>query len=299
MPKPIKVTAEIAEQMVEEFRKKLTSTRLDDGKVSISQEFVWDGESERMSVKFTPKAWLQMNALIQGFDSEVAWHGVVHRVDETTFVISDILVYPQRVTGATVNTDQEAYDRWKMELDDETYNHLHMQGHSHVRMSVTPSGVDMAHQNQIVTQMDDTQFYIFMIWNKSMERNIKIYDFPSNTLYETKDIDVSLTDMEFDMTSFLADAKKSVQPTTSGNSSYWVGGAASKASADKKDGKKDKDKKREDEVSTADNGVRSYGSGYTGSGFYGSGSAYRGSSGTTATQIDWDEEIFGKGHRYG
>lgn len=170
------------------------------------------GEAQKRAfIVFRPQAYMKMLTLIREFNSEVAWHGVVSRVDETHFVVTDILVYPQIVTGATVNTDQEAYTKFMMDLDDETYNHLHFQGHSHVNMGTTPSSTDLDHQGKIVNQLSGEDYYIFMIWNKRLEWNAWIYDMANNNVYEKTDITVAVEDNDASLSSFIASAKELVQ----------------------------------------------------------------------------------------
>ncbi len=165
----------------------------------------------RVKITFRPSAYLKMLALLHEFNTEVAWHGVVERLSDFEFLVSNILVYPQTVSGATVNTDQEAYQQWMMNLDDETYNHLHFQGHSHVNMDTAPSSTDLEHQKKIVSQLEDEDFYIFMIWNKKLSFNAWVYDMKTNTTYETTDVDVSVEDDSNNLSAFLAEAKSLVQ----------------------------------------------------------------------------------------
>jgi len=174
------------------------------------------------------------------FKDEVAWHGSVCRMvndgragnsrtsdDEkvsasktldvsdfvSEFIIEDIFVYPQEVTGSTVNTDQVAYTEWLYGLDDDTFNTIRMQGHSHVNMGVSPSGVDDKHRQQILDQLEPDMFYIFMIWNKSLSTHTLIYDMASNILYEDKDVEVRLIEDD-GMGEFLDDARVKVQKRT-------------------------------------------------------------------------------------
>ena len=86
-----------------------------------------------------------------------------------------------------------------------------MQGHSHVNMSTTPSSVDTALYDQILDQLDDDMFYIFLIWNKKNDKTIKIYDMAKNVLFETSDITVSILSENESIEEFLSDAKKLVQ----------------------------------------------------------------------------------------
>lgn len=226
MAKPIQLTEELIAKMTEEFSENLRKARMSDGQISYTKAFTYPGKDDiRAKVWFSPVAYLKMTALINGFTSEIAWHGVVERMNDTEFIINDIVVYPQEVSGATVNTDQEGYQQWLMDLDEETANHLHMQGHSHVNMGTTPSATDISHQERIISQLSGDMFYIFMIFNKRMERTIALYDFKYNTLYENSDIDVGILGGGMDMAEFLQTAKSVVKTKvyTYGGSNYGGG----------------------------------------------------------------------------
>lgn len=228
MAKIIKLTPEHIEQLKKDFEATLTDS-VSDGKVSFTKAF--DNIKRDATVFFTELAWLKMQTLVREFDKEVAWHGVVMRgTDETKdeYYISDILVYPQEVTGATVNTDQEKYQMWLMSHDDDVFNNIRMQGHSHVNMGVTPSGVDNTLYEKILAQLEDDMFYIFMIWNKRGEKTIKIYDLAKNIFFDTSDCTVKILDDGTGVEQFLKNAKamvanKVTAPMVSQNSYSYTG----------------------------------------------------------------------------
>lgn len=205
--------------------------KLSDGKINFTKTF---GNIQRKAtLYFTELAYLKMLTLVREFDKEVAWHGIAkrHDTEEDAYVISDILVYPQEVTGATVNTDQEKYQMWLMSHEDDVFDNIRMQGHSHVNMGTTPSTVDTSLYERLLDQLDDTMFYIFLIWNKRNEKTIKIYDLAKNVLFETADVTVSLIEDGTGMEKFLSTAKEMVQdkkytPTTPTNygKPYGYGG---------------------------------------------------------------------------
>ncbi len=230
MSKPIVLTNEYIESMVADFRKHLADAKMSEGKITFTRSFEYKGEDDaNVSVMFTPMAYVKMLALLRHFDSEVAWHGTVDRKADDLFVITDIIVYPQEVSGATVNTDQEEYQKWLMNLDDDFFNAMRMQGHSHVSFGTTPSTVDLTHQEQILKQLNGTSFYIFMIWNKKLEHNIKVFDYATNTLYENKDVVVGVLGDGFDEESFLAESdavvkKRVIAPATTPMSTYTGNG---------------------------------------------------------------------------
>ena len=100
-----------------------------------------------------------------------------------------------------------------MSHDDDVFNKIRMQGHSHVNMAVSPSSVDLSLYERLLDQLSSDMFYIFMIWNKRGEKTVKIYDIRENILFETADVTVTIKGME-DMMEFLEDAKELVVTKT-------------------------------------------------------------------------------------
>lgn len=276
MSKPIKMTEQFLKECRDDFEKALKLTKMADGKLSFTKMFSC-GE-QKATVFFTPEAWAKMVMLVKEFDKEVAWHGVAQRIEneaENAYIISDILVYPQTVSGASVEMDTEEYAKWIMDnVEDERFNNIHMQGHSHVNMAPNPSSVDLSHQEEILNMLGDDDFYIFMIWNKSFVSNNKVYDLKKNVLFENADVSVKIIGGSEDLDAFLKAAKDMVKTKTYqygngyggyGSGSYPVrqtGGNTSGSpynplssgkedkKEDKKDDKKDSKGKKEDKKKT-------------------------------------------------
>jgi hypothetical protein len=202
------MTDQMKADALAEFSATLNSLKMSDGHLCYKQNYFY--EKCRATVWLSPEAYRKTVALVNEFADEVAWHGTVSRSGDSEFVINDIFVYPQEVTTGTVTTDQSAYTEWLYSLDDDTFNAVRMQGHSHVNMSVSPSGVDDNHRKQILEQLESDMFYIFMVWNKSLNIHTLIYDMSQNILYENKDIDVKLL-MGEGMEDFLTDVRAKVQ----------------------------------------------------------------------------------------
>lgn len=215
MSKPIKLTDELLQKIQEEFLESVKNMKMFDGKINYAKSFKWeDAPDDKAEVCISPVAWAKIVMMVQQFDSEVAWHGTARRSEEKTnlFYIDDVVVYPQEVSGSTVNTDQAKYSEWLMSLDDDTFNNLRMQGHSHVNFGTTPSGIDETHQAKILDQLEDDMFYIFMIWNKKFESFFRIFDLANNTLYEKDDVVVYIGENGTDLAKFITDAKAQVRP---------------------------------------------------------------------------------------
>ena len=143
-------------------------------------------------ISFTEQAYLKILQIIFATDLEIAWHGTVQVVDDLEYVITDVLLYPQSATSTTVESDDDDYPSWLHNLDDETFNSIRMQGHSHVDMGVAPSQVDIMNQEDIMSQVKD--YYIFMIINRREDLTISLVDMKQGIMYENDDIDVYLPD---------------------------------------------------------------------------------------------------------
>lgn len=195
MSKPFYMTDEMRENLVKKINKKLKEAMLYDRDITVKPE--WKKIQASVDLVFEPKAFLKMQTLIMCNEWEVAWNGVVEKVDKTKFLVKDIVVYPQVVYPAYCESDDERYAKWFITLDEYTANHLHLHGHSHVDMSVTPSGEDIKSQLETLKQLGKSGFFIFMIANKRNQRFFKIVDLDENMVYDTNDVIVSIEGDDF------------------------------------------------------------------------------------------------------
>ena len=229
MAKMIRMSPECIAQVKQEFEAMLLSGKFADGKVSYNKSF--SSFKRPCTVYYSEIAWLKMQSLISECEKEVGWHGIAYRGDDPDkdeYIITDILVYPQEVTGATVTTDQTKYQTWLMSHDDDVFNNIRMQGHSHVNMSVTPSATDTTLYESFLSQLDNTMFYIFLIYNKKGECTYKIYDLAKNVMFDTSDVTVEVTDDGLGIEEFLRTSKEMVKervvaPATSSQYNKWPG----------------------------------------------------------------------------
>ncbi len=193
--KPISFNEEVQRKVLADFQKFLATARLGKNKIDYSYtiEDIVDKTIKKPELYFTADAYLKMITLVDSTTDEIGWHGVVER-DGHRFKVTDILVYPQIVTGSNIRTDQEAYNTWLMAQPDEIFNNIRYQGHSHVNFSVTPSdfgpGSDIHLYENILQTLRKTDYYIFMIINKRREVFVMIYDMSQNIVFEKEDITI-------------------------------------------------------------------------------------------------------------
>ena len=189
MSKYIKLTDEVKTSIIDEFARTIGLIKMSDGKVVFSKTL--NDIGEKATLYYTEEAWMKSKLLIAMNDKEIAWHSLAKRGEDPTkheYIIYDVLVYPQEVTGTTVTTDQVRYQTWLYEQPDEVFNNIRAQCHSHVNMGVSPSGVDTSLYERILNQLSDEDFYIFTIGNKKGDLTVIIYDMGKNILFETKDV---------------------------------------------------------------------------------------------------------------
>lgn len=234
MAKIIKLTPELKDELRAKFEKALDESKCQDGVFKFSSGFS-KTENRKATVLITATAWEKMFLLLEHFETEVGWHYLARRGDDPEkdeYIVYDVLVYPQVVTGTTVNTDQIKYQEWILAQPDEVFEHIRAHGHSHVRMGTSPSSVDIDHQGRILDQVKDNDFYIFMIWNKPLNYTAKIYDLGRNVMFESKDISVQYLGQGFDYVQFLKEADGAVEKRSYQSSYVGSGYSGSRYSSD-------------------------------------------------------------------
>ena len=146
------------------------------------------------TIYISANAYVKMRMLVDQMSTEVGWYGTVTKCPglQETYVIEDILVYPQTVTGATCEQDETKMFDFEMSLTTEQVNTKRFQGHSHVNMGVTPSGVDEQFYQDLLTQVND--YFIICITNKKNDYTVRFYDVENNILYTDLELKVLLDD---------------------------------------------------------------------------------------------------------
>lgn len=143
-------------------------------------------------VIISDEALAKSKALVEQCQQEIAWHGIVNADREKgIYYIKDVVVPPQHVTGASVESDSNEWALWAAQFDNETFNEIRCHMHSHVNMSVFSSGTDDDYQKDVVTKDSNLDYYIFLIWNKRGELFARFYDVENNVMFDNKEFPVS------------------------------------------------------------------------------------------------------------
>ncbi len=230
MSKAIRVTEAFKEEARRQFEAQLANFRSASGTFSFTKSVIGDGTGKKALVLIPPKAWVKMFMLVDNFTTEVQWHCSAKRLKDGLYMIMDVVVFPQIVTNATVDVESLKYQQWMFDLPDEIYENLNCHCHSHVDMATNPSPTDIEYQQDMINDMREDGFYIFLICNRRRSVHARVYDLESNTLYENTDTTVAIYDGDFDYQAFIQEAKDVVEVKTYSTGKY-KGNTGSKGTA--------------------------------------------------------------------
>lgn len=213
--RPFKITQEKHDELMDKFSQYLKSISMTTNSFSFSHSVADVKNKDKVFVTFSMKAYIKMRDLVDRFSSEVGWFGFIDKISDLEYHITDICVYPQLVTGATV---KETNESWDDDMSIEQIKRRHFHGHSHVNMAPNPSGTDMKHRADQIELVKSDSFYFFMITNKSCAWTAVLFDLANNTVYDTDDIliDVDLGDGEM-LSDFVDETKKRIKQQTAAN----------------------------------------------------------------------------------
>lgn len=152
--------------------------------------------TEKPIIQITSDAYTKMYELVKQSTVEIQWHGLVEKINNT-YKIYDILLFPQTNTASSTSSDQNEFAEWQTKLiQDMSFpiNQMRLHGHSHVNMNVYSSSIDDGYQSELITKVEDGDFYIFLVLNKRMEMYPLLYDFDKQILFEGTDIQIEILD---------------------------------------------------------------------------------------------------------
>jgi hypothetical protein len=194
--KPIKLTPLVKqmlkESLLKDLDKELDALKLSDSTVKFNYDLkdilkVDPNTVRKPIVYMMAPTYLKMLQYVLLSENEIAWRGTVER-KEHIFFIKDVFLYPQQVTGTTVQEDPDAGQRWADALPATTYNTMRFQGHSHVNMGAFWSGTDKADQHAHLQELLDDDYYIFAVMNKKQDILMEVYDLTQNVIFEKEDV---------------------------------------------------------------------------------------------------------------
>lgn len=133
------------------------------------------------TITISPDALIKMQIYVENCSEEVGWLGTAYKDEgENNIHISDVFLFDQEVHSTTTEITPEGLSTFAEKILEEAdgmdiWNNLKVWGHSHVNMSVSPSGQD---DNQMSTFADGGHdWFIRIIANKKGDMRVDFYSY--------------------------------------------------------------------------------------------------------------------------
>lgn len=147
-----------------------------------------------LNIYYDPVAYAKVISLVYAYPVEIGWYSVVKPYLDG-YKVCDVLVYPQKVSAGYISVNTPNWGLWKATLTEDQDAHLDGNGHSHVNMAPTPSITDEKQQHDGVVSKGKG-FYLFEIWNKQGDVNMRFYDIDNKIFYEDEDINMFVEEID-------------------------------------------------------------------------------------------------------
>lgn len=137
------------------------------------------------TILMNPDALIKMQLYVENCSEEVGWLGTAFET-KTAIYIDDVFLFDQEVHSTTTEITPDGLAAFgekilQEENGMEIWNNLKVWGHSHVNMSVSPSGQD---DNQMETFVEGGHdFFIRIIANKKGDIRIDLYNYKLGVIY--------------------------------------------------------------------------------------------------------------------
>lgn len=150
---------------------------------STTQLYEWDFP-DAPCVFYTEEVDAAIRYLVDNVATEVGWLGLVETLDDGNYLVTDLYVPEQTVSGTETDIDAETLCALAMEIEQagKESEKLLYWGHSHVNMDVGPSSQD---EIQIEEFLDNgCQIFIRGIYNKRGASKVDVYDVENNCIHQ-------------------------------------------------------------------------------------------------------------------
>lgn len=138
------------------------------------------------TVYYTTDAWTTITYIVHACKDEVGWLGLVDTLESGDYLVTDIYVPQQEVSGATTEIEADAMSDLAMEILEagKDPSKLFYWGHSHVNMAVSPSGQD---ERQLGEYIEHCPVFIRGIYNKKGDAKVDVFDRDAEIVHQCVD----------------------------------------------------------------------------------------------------------------
>ena len=131
----------------------------------------------------------RISSIVELSPQEVSWLSHVTKEDNL-YIIDSVHIVEQNVTSVETEMTTEGLSRFMQDTIKKRgvkyFNEIRCWGHSHVNMSVNPSGPDLRQ----IKKFKDNDYEIMLIFNKSHKLYSALYDFKNNMMYQNVPVSI-------------------------------------------------------------------------------------------------------------
>lgn len=136
-----------------------------------------------------PDAYVKMQLYTEECENEIGWLGTAYKKrdkEKTIYYIEDTFLFEQEVHITTTEITPESLCEFgealfKKEDGMKIWNNIKVWGHSHVNMSVSPSGQDNSQMETFIESGHN--WFIRIITNKKNDMRIDLYDYELGAIF--------------------------------------------------------------------------------------------------------------------
>lgn len=132
-------------------------------------------------VQVTYEAYRKMRNYVGIHDEELGWFGIVEKIDDDVYVITDTVLPEQEVTSTYNEIDEKTMIKMASKLTSEQISKIKCYGHSHVNMGVSPSSTD---KEQVEELTNGSSWFITVINNKDDDWHVAFNDYSKGIQYQ-------------------------------------------------------------------------------------------------------------------
>lgn len=146
-------------------------------------------------------ALIKMEIYINSTNNEIGWLGTAFKEGDNIF-IKDVFLFEQEVHSTTTEITPEGLAKFAEDLlaqpnGVEIWNSVKVWGHSHVNMSVHPSGQDNTQMETFADGKHD--WFVRIIGNKKGEMRVDLYYFDQGIAYKDLPFTERVSDRELEL----------------------------------------------------------------------------------------------------
>lgn len=138
------------------------------------------GKQKAPEIRFLKAAIMKQEEYVEQSPKEVGWMGYAEKINNLLYIVKDVFLLPQEVTGVKTDIDPEIWFKLDDELSEKKLKTVRFWGHSHVKMGVSASGTDAATMGTLSL---GTDWFIRAIANKMGEMSVSLFDYANDIAF--------------------------------------------------------------------------------------------------------------------